>query len=183
MKASNTRVMVAAYRLLVNKLMARGGDLYPLHLGVTEAGDGDDGRIKSAIGISTLLADGIGDTVRVSLTEPPEAEMPVGNYLVTHIEHKMAENAPVDTPELPVNPYQYQRRETRQVANFGSESVPRVLSDFSHKTSGGERLAERRALLFAQPRQVAHDGARHRLPLSGQHPQPVYAAQWLARDL
>ncbi len=133
MKASNTRVMVAAYRLLVNKLMARDGDLYPLHLGVTEAGDGDDGRIKSAIGISTLLADGIGDTVRVSLTEPPEAEMPVGYYLVNHIERRIAGKEPVDTPALPVNPYEYQRRPTRQITNFGSEGVPRIIADFSHK--------------------------------------------------
>ena len=74
MKASNTQVMVQAYRLLVSKLEEEGLQPYPLHLGVTEAGDGEDGRIKSAVGIGTLLEDGLGDTVRVSLTEEPEAE-------------------------------------------------------------------------------------------------------------
>jgi (E)-4-hydroxy-3-methylbut-2-enyl-diphosphate synthase len=82
MKASNTQVMVEAYRLLVQKLQNEGLKPYPLHLGVTEAGEGEDGRIKSAIGIGTLLEDGLGDTVRVSLTEEPEFEIPViGNDL------------------------------------------------------------------------------------------------------
>src|SRR6202008_2694936 len=81
MKASNTLVMVQAYRLLVNRMMESGMS-YPLHLGVTEAGDGEDGRIKSAVGIGTLLEDGLGDTVRVSLTEDPEFEIPVAKALV-----------------------------------------------------------------------------------------------------
>ena len=82
MKSSNPQVMVQAYRLLVNHMMEEFGECYPLHLGVTEAGDGEDGRIKSAIGIGTLLEDGIGDTIRVSLTEDPELEIPVCNDIV-----------------------------------------------------------------------------------------------------
>ena len=81
MKASNTQVMVQAYRLLVNKMLESDRN-YPLHLGVTEAGDGEDGRIKSAVGIGTLLEDGLGDTIRVSLTEDPEFEIPVAKNLV-----------------------------------------------------------------------------------------------------
>src|ERR1700744_2150947 len=81
MKSSNPQVMVQAYRLLVETMVAEGMN-YPLHLGVTEAGDGEDGRIKSAVGIGTLLEDGLGDTVRVSLTEEPEAEAPVAIALV-----------------------------------------------------------------------------------------------------
>lgn len=90
MKSSNTRVMVHAYRLLV-KAMEREGMTYPLHLGVTEAGDGIEGRIKSAVGIGALLADGIGDTLRVSLTETPENEVPVGRILVEHFAHRSGE--------------------------------------------------------------------------------------------
>lgn len=83
MKSSNTRVMVAAYRLLAEAMEREGMD-YPLHLGVTEAGNGIEGRIKSAVGIGALLADGIGDTIRVSLTEAPENEIPVAQLLVDH---------------------------------------------------------------------------------------------------
>src|ERR1700759_2369375 len=87
MKSSNPQVMVQAYRLLVETMVAEGMN-YPLHLGVTEAGDGEDGRIKSAVGIGTLLEDGLGDTVRVSLTEEPEAEMPVAIALVKRYEER-----------------------------------------------------------------------------------------------
>ena len=90
MKSSNTRVMVHAYRLLV-EAMERENMTYPLHLGVTEAGDGIEGRIKSAVGIGALLADGIGDTIRVSLTEAPENEIPVGRLLVDHFRDRTAE--------------------------------------------------------------------------------------------
>ena len=85
MKASNPQVMVQAYRLLVASMDAEGMN-YPLHLGVTEAGDGEDGRIKSAVGIGALLEDGLGDTIRVSLTEAPEAELPVARMLVERYE-------------------------------------------------------------------------------------------------
>jgi (E)-4-hydroxy-3-methylbut-2-enyl-diphosphate synthase len=90
MKSSNTRVMVHAYRLLV-EAMAKEGMTYPLHLGVTEAGDGIEGRIKSAVGIGALMADGIGDTLRVSLTEAPENEVPVGKFLADYYDNRTAE--------------------------------------------------------------------------------------------
>jgi len=82
MKSSNPQVMVQAYRLLIQHMYGEFNECYPLHLGVTEAGDGEDGRVKSAAGIGTLLEDGIGDTVRVSLTEDPEFEIPVCRDLV-----------------------------------------------------------------------------------------------------
>src|SRR5688572_17236506 len=88
MKSSNPQVMVQAYRLLVQKLDEEGFQPYPLHLGVTEAGDGEDGRIKSSVGIGTLLEDGLGDTIRVSLTEEPEAEVPVAIALADRYEHR-----------------------------------------------------------------------------------------------
>ena len=95
MKASNTQVMVQAYRLLVQQLDAQGLQPYPLHLGVTEAGEAEDGRIKSAVGIGTLLEDGLGDTVRVSLTEPPEAEIPVARALVDRYTHRARAATPI----------------------------------------------------------------------------------------
>ena len=129
MKASNTQVMVQAYRLLVSKLDEEGLQPYPLHLGVTEAGDGEDGRIKSAVGIGTLLEDGLGDTVRVSLTEEPEAEMPVGFQLVNRYRRRTphAPIPPVD--RIPQDPYRYRRRETHEVGNIGGGNVPRVVAD------------------------------------------------------
>ncbi|MGB3780505.1 MAG: (E)-4-hydroxy-3-methylbut-2-enyl-diphosphate synthase [Tunicatimonas sp.] len=129
MKASNTQVMVQAYRLLVRKLDEEGLQPYPLHLGVTEAGDGEDGRIKSAVGIGTLLEDGLGDTVRVSLTEEPEAEMPVGFQLVNRYRHRNGHASILPVDEVPKDPYSYQRRETHTVANFGGSNVPRVVAD------------------------------------------------------
>ncbi len=129
MKASNTQVMVQAYRLLVRKLDEEGLQPYPLHLGVTEAGDGEDGRIKSAVGIGTLLEDGLGDTVRVSLTEEPEAEMPVGFQLVNRYRHRNGHAHLLPVDEVPKDPYVYQRRETHPVANLGGSNVPRVVAD------------------------------------------------------
>ncbi|WP_400190783.1 (E)-4-hydroxy-3-methylbut-2-enyl-diphosphate synthase [Hymenobacter sp. B81] len=160
MKASNTQVMVQAYRLLVQKLEAEGLQPYPLHLGVTEAGEAEDGRIKSAVGIGTLLEDGLGDTVRVSLTEPPEAEAPVARMLIDRYTNRTAEAQPImplavdsnqlsvvrdaraknspDNPQLttdssliPIDPYQYHRRATHEVLNIGGTNVPRVLADMS----------------------------------------------------
>src|SRR5882762_8927608 len=95
MKSSNPQVMVQAYRLLIRKMEDEFGACYPLHLGVTEAGDGEDGRIKSAIGIGSLLEDGIGDTIRVSLTEDPEFEIPVCKDLVKRYEGGAVANVPV----------------------------------------------------------------------------------------
>ncbi|EKC54629.1 1-hydroxy-2-methyl-2-(E)-butenyl 4-diphosphate synthase, partial [human gut metagenome] len=106
MKSSNTRVMVAAYRLLVEAMEAEGMN-YPIHLGVTEAGNGLEGRIKSAVGIGALLADGIGDTIRVSLTEAPEHEIPVARLLVEHFAQRPGE-FPVRHPE------RYSRTEYRR---------------------------------------------------------------------
>jgi len=128
MKASNAQVMVQAYRLLAARMQERG-NVYPLHLGVTEAGDGEDGRIKSALGIGALLADGLGDTVRVSLTEPPENEMPVGRYLVRHYEklHTL-EGAALADLGCPIDPYHFTRRHTQEVLNLGGENVPRVIA-------------------------------------------------------
>lgn len=135
MKASNTQVMVQAYRLLVAKLQEEGLKPYPLHLGVTEAGEAEDGRIKSAVGIGTLLEDGLGDTVRVSLTEPPEFEIPVAKALVDRY-NKRANHKPIKAIEsYPITPYQYHRRETIEVQNLGQSNVPRVIVDYSKVTS------------------------------------------------
>lgn len=133
MKSSNPQVMVQAYRLLVQKLDEEGFKPYPLHLGVTEAGDGEDGRIKSSVGIGTLLEDGLGDTIRVSLTEEPEAEVPVAKALADRYTNRAA-HAPI--PEIkhyPINPFGYTRRATHEVLNIGGHQVPRVIADFSGK--------------------------------------------------
>lgn len=132
MKASNTLVVVQAYRLLVNKMMEEGMN-YPLHLGVTEAGDGEDGRIKSAVGIGTLLEDGLGDTIRVSLTEEPEYEIPVAKTLVERYSNRTTET-PIDPIEkYAINPFEYNKRKTNEVLNIGGSNVPRIMADFSLK--------------------------------------------------
>lgn len=132
MKASNPQVMVQAYRLLVQKLDEEGLKPYPLHLGVTEAGDGEDGRIKSAVGIGTLLEDGLGDTVRVSLTEEPEVEAPVAKIMVDRYANRTTHKAIKPIEESPVNPFIYSRRQAREVFNFGGHHhVPRVIADLS----------------------------------------------------
>ena len=141
MKASNTQVMVQAYRLLV-ETMAKEGMNYPLHLGVTEAGDGEDGRIKSAVGIGTLLEDGLGDTIRVSLTEDPEFEAPVAKALADRYVKRSLElgvqrfesTVKVQTlnPQLPTyNPYEYNRRVTTPVQHIGGHNHPVVMIDVS----------------------------------------------------
>ncbi|WP_299699796.1 (E)-4-hydroxy-3-methylbut-2-enyl-diphosphate synthase [uncultured Pontibacter sp.] len=135
MKASNTQVMVQAYRLLVHKLEEEGLKPYPLHLGVTEAGEAEDGRIKSAVGIGTLLEDGLGDTVRVSLTEAPEAEAPVAKALIDRYTHRAEKAQPIKLLcQVPINPFQYHRRETIEVENIGGSNVPRVVADLSRLT-------------------------------------------------
>ena len=130
MKASNTLVMVQAYRLLVAE-MKKFGMNYPLHLGVTEAGDGEDGRIKSAVGIGALLEDGLGDTVRVSLTEEPEAEIPVAQKLIHQFDGVADYTVAPFDEELPYSPYAYTRRETHPVLNVGDKSAPIVFADLS----------------------------------------------------
>ncbi len=142
MKSSNPQVMVQAYRLLVDIMVAEGMN-YPLHLGVTEAGDGEDGRIKSAVGIGTLLEDGLGDTVRVSLTEEPEAEAPVAIALVNRYSLRNQESrvknqdiAPAtgNTQQVAHNPYEYQKRTTFEANAFiGGHMVPRVVVDLSNR--------------------------------------------------
>ncbi|MBN2485641.1 MAG: (E)-4-hydroxy-3-methylbut-2-enyl-diphosphate synthase [Bacteroidales bacterium] len=130
MKASNTMVMVQATRLLVAKMNHEGMN-YPLHLGVTEAGEGEDGRIKSAVGVGALMADGIGDTIRISLTEPPECELPVAQKLAVFFSNRES-NPPI--PEIenyPVDPFRFKRRETTPVLNIGGTFQPIVVSDFS----------------------------------------------------
>jgi (E)-4-hydroxy-3-methylbut-2-enyl-diphosphate synthase len=141
MKSSNPQVMVHAYRLLVKTMFDEFGECYPLHLGVTEAGDGEDGRIKSAVGIGTLLEDGIGDTVRVSLTEDPEFEIPVCKDLVK----RYGSRNPVparDRNSVPVivnrngvpgsySPFEYKRRESFAIDNIGGKQVPVVIADLS----------------------------------------------------
>ena len=127
-KASNTVVMVKTVRLLVS-VMEQEGMSFPLHLGVTEAGDGEDGRIKSALGIGALLADGLGDTIRVSLSEEPEAEIPVARKLVDYITSRR--NHPY-IPGMEAPDFNYLspvRRKTRPVRNIGGDHLPVVLAD------------------------------------------------------
>jgi (E)-4-hydroxy-3-methylbut-2-enyl-diphosphate synthase len=147
MKSSNPQVMVQAYRLLIARMKEENMN-YPLHLGVTEAGEGEDGRIKSAEGIGTLLEDGIGDTVRVSLTEDPEFEIPVARALVgrynSRSNHKPIEKLSntisvskkdtIGLPNvhgLPYSPFEYKRRDSFEVMNMGAHNVPRVIADYS----------------------------------------------------
>src|SRR6195952_1721951 len=139
MKSSNPMVMVQAYRLLVKQMDEEFGDCYPLHLGVTEAGDGEDGRIKSAIGIGTLLEDGIGDTIRVSLTEDPEFEIPVCKDLVKRYDEREKKTAgQIAIPaieKIPYSPFNYTRRSSYEVSNIGKKHVPVVIADFMQATT------------------------------------------------
>lgn len=138
MKSSNPQVMVQAYRLLVATMVKEGMN-YPLHLGVTEAGDGEDGRIKSAVGIGTLLEDGLGDTIRVSLTEEPEFEIPVARVLAQRYEkrkHQQTQLKNADDVELPeyFSPFEYNKRPSAELNTFiGGHQVPRVILDISDK--------------------------------------------------
>jgi (E)-4-hydroxy-3-methylbut-2-enyl-diphosphate synthase len=134
MKASNPQVMIQAYRLLVQKLDEEKFQPYPLHLGVTEAGDGEDGRIKSSVGIGTLLEDGLGDTIRVSLTEEPEAEVPVAKHLAERYTNRKSTRPIPEIKNYPVNPFEYARRSTNEVVNIGGgHHVPRVIANLSSK--------------------------------------------------
>jgi (E)-4-hydroxy-3-methylbut-2-enyl-diphosphate synthase len=141
MKSSNVRVMVLATRL-VAKMMKEEGMNFPLHLGVTEAGEGEDGRIKSATGIGTLLADGLGDTIRVSLTEDPEAEIPVAQKLVHHIA-SISHHSPLpllsSSLTFPTDPYAFNRRISRTVDNIGGNHPPVVI--------GSDNIDEKRIKL------------------------------------
>ena len=132
MKSSNPLVMVEAYRLLIKVMQDEFNECYPLHLGVTEAGDGEDGRIKSAIGIGSLLEDGIGDTIRVSLTEDPEFEIPVCRDLVKRYSTATDKSSVTEeSVRLPYSPFEYKRRDTFVVDNIGGKHVPVVVADLS----------------------------------------------------
>lgn len=134
MKASNTRVMVQAYRLLVAKMIETNRN-YPLHLGVTEAGDGEDGRIKSALGIGSLLEDGLGDTIRVSLTEEPEYEIPIAKLLAERYTERKKHKAIKEIDfELPYNPFEFNKNKSNEIINLGNSNVPRVIADYSLKS-------------------------------------------------
>lgn len=136
MKSSNPQVMVQAYRLLIQQMQNEFGESYPLHLGVTEAGDGEDGRIKSAIGIGTLLEDGIGDTIRVSLTEDPELEIPVCRDIVKRYNGQIVNSLGIPSVDkLPYSPFEYKRRNTHAVENIGHQQVPVVVADLSKLNS------------------------------------------------
>ena len=132
MKASNTQVMVQAYRLLIQKMEEEGMN-YPIHLGVTEAGGGEDGRIKSAVGIGALLEDGIGDTIRVSLTEDPEYEAPVAISLANRYKSRQNHKPIKPVSEIPIDPITYKRRETFEVLGIGGSNVPVVVADYSSR--------------------------------------------------
>jgi len=132
-KSSNTRMMVYTVRLLSLKMRLEDME-YPLHLGVTEAGEGEDGRIKSAVGIGALLADGIGDTIRISLTESPEREVPVARKLINHFK-SYQDHEPITAPmHAQTNPFEYERRSTRPVMNMGGKFLPVVVADLGERS-------------------------------------------------
>ncbi len=130
MKASNPKVMVQAYRLLVNRLEEEEMEPYPLHLGVTEAGEAEDGRIKSAVGIGALLEDGLGDTIRVSLTEEPEKEVPVAKALALRYEKRAGHNTIPSIGKPLLNPFEFMRRKTQPMGAVGGLQAPIVIADF-----------------------------------------------------
>lgn len=153
MKASNPQVMVQAYRLLVETMVAEGMN-YPLHLGVTEAGDGEDGRIKSAVGIGTLLEDGLGDTIRVSLTEEPEFEAPVAIALANRYVEREKQAAQLKAASLtfPVgfSPYEYKKRTSAELNTFiGGHQVPRVVLDLSAEDLKGPEVLASAGYLYS----------------------------------
>ncbi len=131
LKSSNTRVMVYAYRLLTIRMLQENFN-YPLHLGVTEAGDGEDGRIKSAIGIGTLLVDGIGDTIRVSLTEAPEKEIPVAKHIVKNFVELQNHQTINGIDKLTKNPTEYSKRKTFNNYTIGSDNKAVVIANLSY---------------------------------------------------
>lgn len=147
MKASNPKVMIEAYRLLVARLDQEGADWnYPIHLGVTEAGDGEDGRIKSAIGIGSLLADGIGDTIRVSLTEDPVFEVPVAQALAAPFQEKANQPSPAPALVPSYDPFSYERRKTDALEvmghKLGGENTVRVFTSQEKWNAVAHKIAK-----------------------------------------
>ena len=174
MKSSNPQVAVQAYRLLAASLAERArlgkpGD-YPFHVGVTEAGDGEDGRIKSAIGIGSLLADGLGDTIRVSLTEDPVKEVPVARAIAKRVELRWAaaDRAPVATPDPGApfldDPYEHVRRVTQPVAcgalEFGGEAPVRAELEIGAPPADSEAAVWRLADSLGARREISCEGLR-----------------------
>jgi len=146
MKSSNPKVMIEAYRLLTVALEKEGADWnYPLHLGVTEAGDGEDGRIKSAIGIGSLLLDGLGDTIRVSLTEDSVHEIPVGRALVKYLEERASGSFDSESG-LSYDPFSFNKRATTRVVlggvKIGADEPPRVMVSAKVEEALRPRLAQ-----------------------------------------
>src|ERR1043166_736988 len=166
MKASNPKIMIAAYRLLVARLNDLGPDWnYPVHLGVTEAGEGEDARIKSAIGIGSLLADGIGDTIRVSLTEDSPHEIPVAREIVRLVSHRDSpiSELPAPSSEPSYDPFSYQRRPTERISALGIGDPDRNVG------LGGEELIR----VFV--RKASFDKIAHKIDKMGDYkPEIVY---------
>lgn len=161
MKSSNTRVMVEAYRKLVVR-MDEEGMRYPLHLGVTEAGEGEDGRIRSAVGIGALLADGIGDTIRVSLTEAPENEIVPARILADYFKGREIHNyIPVDDDPVPYDPYNYTRRPSELVhyrgRTIGGAAAPIVVGD---RAAGADLSPEDFSLITPQRAMQGRDNGQ-----------------------
>ncbi len=129
MKSSNVLIMIHSYRMLVNKMIAERMN-YPLHLGVTEAGGGNEARIKSSVGIGALLADGIGDTIRISLTEPPEFEPPVAAKLISLFSGLEKHKSISPLSEQIVNPFEYKKRESYKIGILGGSNPPVVITEF-----------------------------------------------------
>jgi (E)-4-hydroxy-3-methylbut-2-enyl-diphosphate synthase len=174
MKASNPKIMIAAYRLLVARLNELGPDWnYPLHLGVTEAGEGEDARIKSAIGIGSLLADGIGDTIRVSLTEDSPHEIPVAKALVENIENTSGDQLSTLNSQLSFDPYSYQRRASDTIECGATLEVTRSddgqVTNLPHIKLGGAEL------IRVVVRQANFDKIAHKIDRMGDYqPEIVY---------
>ena len=175
MKASNPKVMVQAYRLLMNKMIDDGMN-YPIHLGVTEAGEGEDGRIKSSLGIGTLLEDGIGDTIRVSLTEEPEAEIPVALKLVERYSNRTHHKTIPAIIDYPIDPFDCTKRITNKVGNIGNNNVPVVVLSRDAKTFNGLNESE----IIPEYLYLSNSSDNHSLP---QNIKVIYDYdQWLSLD-
>ena len=203
MKASNPKVMIEAYRLLVARLDAEGADWnYPIHLGVTEAGDGEDGRIKSAIGIGSLLADGIGDTVRVSLTEDAIHEIPVAQALAAPFNRPFSTEAPPATLAPSYDPFSYERRKTDVLTveglELGGDRTVRVFTTqenwnaLAHKIAKmgdfkPEIVVEKSGVVAIDPRDAAAVAELNQSPVAklvtvadGLDMEPIHAFRQLA---
>lgn len=179
MKSSNTRVMVEAYRKLVVR-MDEEGMRYPLHLGVTEAGEGEDGRIRSAVGIGALLADGIGDTIRVSLTEAPENEIVPARILADYFKGREIHNyIPVDDDPVPYDPYNYARRASELVhyrgITIGGAAAPIVVGD---RATGADLSPEDFSLVTPQRAMQGRDNGLGWIACTLEHLNCVFL-EWL----